>query len=227
MTIYDALMAAVVIGGMVWGAWRGIIWQLAGIGSLVLGYSVAHALSAQLAPHFPGEPVVARALAMMVVYAAVSGGVFLVAWLLRATLRQLKFEAYDRHLGMVLGGLEGVCLGLVATTFVVSLSPASRGPIFQSPTGHVVGPVMSAIGPVLPSEVRDVLAPFFKDSSEALAADPPANLPAEKARGKTATGSLREMLDEEESRLGRAIVDSAKKELKQTGDTDAGAVERR
>src|SRR5437868_3578995 len=107
MTIYDAAMAGVVVAGMVWGAWKGIIWQLASISSLVLGYLVAHQLSPQLAPHFPGEPVVARALAMLAIYAAVSGGVFLTAWMLRSTLRQLRFEAFDRHLGMLMGGLEG------------------------------------------------------------------------------------------------------------------------
>src|SRR5436309_3525556 len=96
MTLYDAVMAGIVVAGMVWGAWRGITWQLASIASLVLGYGVAHPLSAELAPRFPGEPAVARALAMLAIYAAVSGGVFLLAWLVRAALRRLKFEAFDR-----------------------------------------------------------------------------------------------------------------------------------
>src|SRR5215208_4215519 len=125
MTPYDAAMIGVMVAGMVWGAWRGITWQLASIASLILGYVFAHPLSAQLAPHFPGEPVVARALAMLVAYAIVSGGVFAVAWLIRATLRQLKFEAYDRHLGMVLGGLEGAMVGIVVTLFVSSLVPST------------------------------------------------------------------------------------------------------
>jgi membrane protein required for colicin V production len=161
MTLYDAAMVGLILGGMVWGAWRGIVWQIASIASLVLGYTVAHTTSDDLASHFPGDPVVARGLAMLVVYAAVSGGVFLAAWLVRATLRRLKFEAYDRHLGMVLGGLEGALVGMVATLFIVSLAPQSRGPIFASPSGKVVGRVMGALGPVLPSEAREVLAPFW------------------------------------------------------------------
>src|SRR6185369_4728611 len=76
MTIYDAAMAGIVVAGMVWGAWRGITWQLASFASLILGYSVAHTSSPQLASRFPGEPAVARALAMLVIYAAVSMGVF-------------------------------------------------------------------------------------------------------------------------------------------------------
>lgn len=169
LTIYDAAMAGVVVAGMIWGAWRGVTWQLASIASLVLGYIVAQPASAQLAPHFPGDPVIARALAMMAVYAGVSAGVFLAAWAVRATLRAMKFEAFDRHLGMLLGGMEGALLGVVVTFFVVSLSPSAREPIFASPSGRVVGAVMNALGPVLPAEARDALAPFIAQAKQAVA----------------------------------------------------------
>ena len=169
LTIYDAVMAGVVVAGMIWGAWRGVTWQLASIASLVLGYMIAHPVSAQLAPHFPGDPVIARSLAMLATYAAVSGGVFLVAWGIRATLRAMKFEAFDRHLGMLLGGMEGALLGVVATFFVVSLSPTMREPIFASPSGQIVGNVMNALGPVLPAEAREALAPFIAEAKKAVA----------------------------------------------------------
>src|SRR6187551_3791557 len=123
MTRYDAVMIGLVIAGMIWGAIRGITWQLASIASLVLGYAISFPMSSQLAPHFPGEPVVARALAMLTLYVAVSGGIFLAAWSIRTILRKWQFEAYDRHLGMVLGGLEGAILGTVVTVFVISLVP--------------------------------------------------------------------------------------------------------
>ncbi len=76
MTIYDAAMAVVLIGGMIRGAWRGITWQLASIGSLALGYLFAYPISAQIAPLLPGTPEMTRALSMAVAYAVVSGGVF-------------------------------------------------------------------------------------------------------------------------------------------------------
>ena len=41
MTIYDVAMVGIVVAGMVWGAWRGITWQLASIASLVLAVVVA------------------------------------------------------------------------------------------------------------------------------------------------------------------------------------------
>ena len=165
MTIYDAAMAIVVVLGMVRGAWRGFTWQMASITSLVLGYTVAHSMSGRVASYLPGEPEVQRMLAMAVIYVAVSGGVFGIAWMIRGTLRKLKFEAYDRHLGTLLGGLEAVGVGMLATMFVVSVAPTTRQPIFSSPTGRLVGTVMNNLGPVLPVEIRKVLAPHWDGNS--------------------------------------------------------------
>ena len=170
LTYYDAAMAGVLVAGMIWGAWKGVTWQLASIASLILGYTVSRQMSAQLAPHLPGDAVVSKALAMMAIYAAVSGGVFLIAWAFRSVLKRMKFEAYDRHLGMLLGGVEGALLGILATFFVVSLAPSTREQIFSSSAGKVVGNVMDAVGPVLPSEIRAELAPFIADAKEAIAA---------------------------------------------------------
>ena len=167
MTIYDAAMAIVVVLGMVRGAWRGFTWQVASITSLILGYATAHSMSGQVASYLPGAPEVQRMLAMAVIYVAVSGGIFGIAWMIRGTLRKLKLEAYDRHLGTLLGGFEAVGVGMLATMFVVSVAPKTREPIFASPTGRVVGTVMNNLGPVLPVEIRKVLAPLWDGRSAA------------------------------------------------------------
>src|SRR5947209_349041 len=112
MTYYDAAMIGVVVAGMIWGVIRGVTWQIASIASLVLAYLFSHQVSAYVAPYLPGDPAVQRAGAMLAAYVLVSLAVFLAAWSVRATLRKMKFEAYDRHLGMVLGGLEGALLGI-------------------------------------------------------------------------------------------------------------------
>ena len=167
MTGYDAAMAIVVILGMIRGAWRGFTWQVASIASLILGYTAAHTGSAQAASYLPGEPVVQRVLAMALIYVAVSGGIFGLAWMIRGTIRKLKFEAYDRHLGTLLGGIEGVGVGMLATLFLVSVAPSLRQPVFSSPTGHLVGALMNNLGPVLPAEVRKVLAPHWENDGSA------------------------------------------------------------
>jgi membrane protein required for colicin V production len=164
MTTYDAAMVIVVVLGLARGAWRGFTWQMASIASLVIGYTAAHSSSARIASYLPGEPEVQRALAMGIVYIIVSGGIFGIAWMIRGTLRKLKFEAYDRHLGMLLGGLEGVGVGMLATLLVVTVAPAARQPIFSSTTGRVVGTVMNNLGPILPDEIRKALASHWDGS---------------------------------------------------------------
>lgn len=162
MTPYDVAMIVAVVGGMFWGAWKGITWQVATIASLVLGYVGAMPISARIAPSIPLEPLVARGIAMVISYVLVSLGVFLVAWSIRATLRRWKFEAYDRHLGMLLGGLEGAMAGLIATVMALSVVPQWREPIVNSPTGHVVDRLLEAAKPALPSELRERLEPFWR-----------------------------------------------------------------
>ena len=212
------------------GSPAGITWQLASIASLVLGYSVAYPLSGQLAHRFPGEPVVARALAMLAVYIGVSGGIFLAAWIVRTTLQRWKFDAFDRHLGMILGGLEGALLGVVATLFVVSLAPRTRETILTSPTGTAVNHLMTALGPILPGEIRDVLSPFDHPSDpiaptfERVEAGPS---PAGRASDEDAEpATLDDFYEEGRSRLGRAVLDTAEQELRRArtqGGRTAGA----
>jgi uncharacterized membrane protein required for colicin V production len=167
LTVYDAAMAGVVVAGMLWGTWRGVTWQLASIASLILGYIASHQLSPQLAPKFGTDPVISRTLAMMAIYAVVSGAVFLVAWIFRAILRKMKFEAFDRHLGMLLGGMEGAFLGVVVTFFVVSLAPQTRDPIYTSPSGKLVAGLINTLGPSFKAEAGDALAPFVAESKQA------------------------------------------------------------
>ncbi|WP_435011238.1 CvpA family protein [Tundrisphaera lichenicola] len=166
LTVYDAAMAGVVVAGMIWGAWRGVTWQLASIASLILGYIASHQLAPQLAPRFGTDPVISRTLSMMAVYAVVSGGVFLVAWIFRAILRKMKFEAFDRHLGMLLGGMEGAILGMIVTFFVISLAPQTRDPIYASPSGKLVASVINTLGPMVKSEANEAFAPFIEESKQ-------------------------------------------------------------
>ncbi|WP_165069112.1 CvpA family protein [Paludisphaera rhizosphaerae] len=192
MTIYDGIMAAVLIAGMIRGAWRGITWQLASLGSLVLGYLFSYPISAVIAPKLPGTPEAARAMSMAAAYVVVSCAVFAAAWMVRNVLSRMKFEAYDRHLGMMLGGAEGIAVGILGTMLVTSVAPTTRDPIFASTSGKIVTAVVGVVGPILPAEVRTALAPYWQgggSSTPAVAeadaatsaeagADAPASTPA-------------------------------------------------
>lgn len=219
---YDAVMIGLIVAGMVWGAIRGFAWQIASIASLVLGYLCSHQVSAYVQPYLaqylPGTPEVQRACSMLAAYAAISGAVFFAAWSVRATLRKMKFEAFDRHLGMLLGGFEGAMLGLIGTMFVASLAPATRAPIFSSQSGHVVARVMDTAGPVLPDEIRKVVTPFWGRINSADAAAPAI---ASDATPKTPDGlpsdgsSLRDLARGARTKVSKAVGDAVKAEVEQ------------
>lgn len=242
MTTYDGVMLGMLLLGMLWGALRGITWQVASIASLVLGYLVAFPLSGQIAPHFPGEPVVARSLALLAAYVGVSGSVFLVAWLIRATLREWKFEAFDRHLGMILGGIEGLLLGLLGTVFVVSLAPQTRTPIFSSFSGKVVCRVLDTVEPILPGEIRTELAHYWTPQEADIAgatSQPESNQKtgtrrddsgqqwsADDAASK-ASNTLEGLVEQGEARVGQAIGKALENGFEPPGNGSTRNVERR
>lgn len=221
MTPYDAVMVCLILGGMIWGAIRGMTWQVASIASLVLAFFFAHQVSGYLAPYIPGQPIVKRAGSMLAAYVLMSAGVYFVAWTVRATLKAMKFQAYDRHVGMVLGGLEGALLGIVGTLFVVSLAPASRTPIFSSISGRAVAQVMDKSGPLLPPEIRDVVTPFWAHVKETQPSDAkqlatPTQPPETPSEGSTLPDLARGV----RSRLGKAVGDAVQDEFERLGEQD-------
>ena len=143
----------------------------------------------------------------------------------------MQFEAFDRHLGMVLGGLEGALLGLVATMFTVSLAPQTRDPIFRSPSGQVVGQIMDALGPILPGEIRSALAsswgpPSMMAGPEEVVSErrrPRVPLPA----GDDPLTGLKDVIEKGEASVGKAIADAARTEFQGIGGADARSIERR
>ena len=219
MTRYDVVMICLVLGGMIWGAIRGITWQLASIASLVLAYLFSHQVSGYVAPYIPGEPIVNRAGSMLAAYLLMSAGVFFLAWTVRATLKAIRFEAYDRHLGMLLGGVEGALLGLVGTLFVVSLAPPTREPIFNSFSGRVVAQVMDKAGPVLPPEVRQIVTPFWAHVMEI---EPSATiaLPTQPLEQPSEGSSLQDLARGARSKVGKAVGDAVRSEVERLGEQD-------
>jgi uncharacterized membrane protein required for colicin V production len=192
MTVYDAAMLGLVLIGMLWGAWKGAIWQAAGLISLGLGYAVAHPNSIHMAAMMPGtDPLTKRMGAMLLLYVVTSGGVFLVAWTIRSFLKKIRLEAYDRHLGMLLGGAGGAAAGLVGTLFVTSLAPDTRQVVFHSVSGKLAARGLAALESRLPAEARAELAPFWNGEEGAeiaeAAGEPDPDRPTRVAlRGKTA-----------------------------------------
>jgi membrane protein required for colicin V production len=193
MTVYDVMMIVLVSAGLIWGTVRGFSWGLASLSAIMIGYMSSHWASGSMLPVLSRilkcEPATQRGVSMLLTFGLVAGGCLLAAWKARATLRRMKFELYDRHLGGVLGGVEAALLGLIGTMFVADLAPDSRDAIFSGPTGRLAARLMHACGPAVPPEVREEIAPALRlasadDAPEAAPADDPT---AETSAARTTT----------------------------------------
>lgn len=162
ITMYDILMLAIVVVGIIQGAWRGMAWQLAPIVSLVLGYIVSYSMSVQAAPYF-GNPPFNRLWAMIAIYLGVSLVVYMVARSIRHSLEKMKLVEFDRHLGALLGGVKAVLFTVVLTMGLITVSDQARDIILKSESSTISARLMNTISPILPKPLNDLIHPYLKN----------------------------------------------------------------
>ena len=166
VTFYDALILLIVVVCVIQGAWRGMVWQIAPIASLVLGYVVAYPMSERTA-HFFGQPPTNRLFAMIAIYLAVSLAVYLMVRSVRESLERLKLVEFDRHLGALLGGVKGVLFSMALTIGLLSVSQQARPIILPSETRTVAAKIVATISPILPPALNDVIRPYVQKLHDA------------------------------------------------------------
>lgn len=170
ITIYDVVMLILVIGTMIQGAWRGMIWQIAPIVSLVMGYVVAYPMSITAAPYF-GQPPLNQLWAMIVIYAAVSLAVYLFMRSLRDSFDRLKLTEFDKHLGALLGFVKGGLIAIVITVGLISVSPQAREIILKSESSTIAARTVNTISPILPDTVNALIRPYVQNLNDQLPPD--------------------------------------------------------
>ncbi len=170
ITIYDVVMLIVVIGAMIQGAWRGMIWQIAPVVSLVLGYVVAYPMSITAAPYF-GQPPLNQLWAMIVIYAAVSLAVYLFMRSLRDSFDRLKLSEFDKHLGALLGFVKGGLIAIVITVGLISVSPQARDIILKSESSTIAARTVNTISPILPDALNALIKPYVQNLNDQLPPD--------------------------------------------------------
>jgi uncharacterized membrane protein required for colicin V production len=165
MTMYDALMLLIVVVCFFQGAWRGMVWQIAPVASLIGGYLVAYPMSATVAEYF-GNPPLNRLWAMLVIYLAVSMAVYLMVRSIRESLERMKLVEFDRHLGALLGGLKGVLFTLALTIGLISISAQAREIILKSESSTIAARIMTVVSPILPTALNDLVRPYVEKLHE-------------------------------------------------------------
>ena len=187
MQTYDVFMLAVLVLATLFGAWKGMAWQLASLASLVVSFVVAARFSAELAPQISQQEPWNRFVAMLILYAATSAGIWLAFRVVAGVIDRVRLREFDRQMGAFFGLAKGVLLCLVITFFAVTLSETARQGILATRSGHYIALLIEHATPVLPEEVRNVVGKYLDELDRKLdpatQPDPLPELPLSAARG--------------------------------------------
>jgi membrane protein required for colicin V production len=162
MQAYDIFMVIVIGAAVVWGAWKGLAWQLASLASIVASYFVALTFRQPLSQLINASPPWNIFLSMLILFL----GTGLVVWigfnLVSELIERVKLKEYDRQLGAMFGLAKGVLLCVLITLFAVGLlSEAQRQQICNSKSGYYIAVLLDKADMIIPGELHQVLEPYI------------------------------------------------------------------
>lgn len=163
MQAYDILMLIVLGLAVVWGAWKGLAWQIASIASIGLSYFVALHFRLPLARVINASPPWNIFLAMLILFL----GTGMIVWvgfnLISEVIERVKLKEFDRQLGALFGAAKGVLLCVLITLFSVALlGDIQRQAICTSKSGYYIAVLLDRADVVIPRELHEVLAPYLE-----------------------------------------------------------------
>jgi len=175
---YDIFMLAVLALAVLLGAWKGMAWQLASLGSLVLSFLVAMRFGGPLAPYVSAQAPWNRFIAMLILFLLTSLAVWMVFRLVSGVIDRVKLKDWDHQAGALFGLVKGIVLCVVITFFAVTLSEWARQIILKTYSGHYIAVLLEKGTPIMPDEVRRVLGKYIEELDRKLDPKTPADAPA-------------------------------------------------
>lgn len=160
---YDLLMLIVLVGAVVWGAWKGFAWQVASLASMAASYFVALTFRQQVSQFISATPPWNIFLSMLILFLGTS----LVVWVgfnfVAEMIEKVKLKEFDRQVGALFGFAKGVLLCVLITLFAVTLlSEPQRQAICNSRSGYYIAILLDKADAVIPGEVHEVLNPYIE-----------------------------------------------------------------
>ncbi len=163
--IYDLFTVAVGVAGYLIGRHRGLVWQVSGIVTLLLGGLCATVLSRPLGGVF-AEGLLGRFVAWVVVYAVVAICLYVLSLRLKHRIEEMEFDELDRRFGGALGAFKGLLAFGVVTLVALGLSSSVKAAVEGSASGRALRAVVHELRPLVPERVYDALGPWADDEPE-------------------------------------------------------------
>lgn len=172
MEAYDMIMLLVLAIATLFGAWKGLAWQIASLASIFASYFVAYQFRDQLAKVIDAAPPWNMFLAMLILYLGCSLVIWVAFRFVSSFIEKVKLKEFDRHAGAVLGLSRGVLWCVIITLFAVTLLGDSRKQeIIQSRSGYYIAVLLDKSHAIMPDEVHEVVGPYIHSLDERLDED--------------------------------------------------------
>ena len=176
MQIYDIIMIAVLVAAILFGAWKGLAWQVASLAAIFVSYFVALTFRAPVAAMIKTEEPWNKFIAMFGLFIVTSLGIWILFGFISRSIERFHLKDFDRHAGAVLGAVKGALLCLVITFFAVTLlSDAQKQAIVNSYSGHFIAKTIDKLDAVMPKEVHQVVQPYLEKLDKELDGNPSTN----------------------------------------------------
>lgn len=168
MEIYDIIMLAVLAGATVFGAWKGLAWQIASLGAIVASSFVALKFDTPLAESLPLGPPWDVPLAWVILFVGTSFVIWVVFRYVSDFIDRLKLKEFDRQIGALFGLAKGGLICAIVTVFLVSLVEPIRAPILRSYSAYYIAVFLDKAHAYLPDDIHDKLEPVIHSLDERL-----------------------------------------------------------
>ncbi len=170
MSFYDIVMIALFGGAILFGAWKGLAWQIASVAAIFVSYLVALNFREPVSSFIPAEEPWNRFGAMLALFLGTSLAIWLIFGRVKATINKMHLKGFDRQAGALLGAAKGALLCMVVTMFSVTLlGETARSTIISSRTGGFITNGIDKLTAVVPDEIHQVLKPHLEKYYNAMA----------------------------------------------------------
>ncbi|MGE0755642.1 MAG: CvpA family protein [Pirellulaceae bacterium] len=164
METYDIVMIAVLVAATLFGAWKGLAWQVASLAAIGASYYVAYSFRDRLAEHIHAAAPWNVFIAMLVLYVGTSFVIWVLFRLVSRFIDRVKLKDFDRQIGALFGLAKGALLCVIITLFAVTLlGDEQRQAIIRSRSGYYIAVLLDKADRMLPEEVHDVLHPYIHE----------------------------------------------------------------
>ncbi len=162
MQAYDLIMLIVLGMSAIFGAIKGLAWQIASLASITVSYVVACRYRGQVAEMIDAQPPWNMFLAMLILYVGTGFVIWVGFRLMSSAIDKIRLKTFDRHLGAIFGLGKGVIFCLLITMFAMTLlGPKQQSAICQSRSGYYIAAFLDKANLVLPQEVHSTIGEYL------------------------------------------------------------------